>query len=113
RGSPEPLIGCGKPKEERLWRAVGVDGPQRHQCARMWSLKDTFEGAVHEQDSTDRDRYVEGQFPAARGEREGRGGAAPDGASSSVSGVHGEAGADGDWFGSLWGVASLGARAGS
>jgi len=22
RGSPEPLMGCGKSKEERLWRAA-------------------------------------------------------------------------------------------
>jgi hypothetical protein len=22
RGSPEPLMGCGKPKEERLWSAA-------------------------------------------------------------------------------------------
>src|SRR4029078_2804928 len=99
RGLLGPRVSRPTRNHERVWRPVGVDGPQRHQCARMWSLKNTFEGAVHDEDSTDRDRYVEGQFPAARGEREGRGCAAPDGAASPVPGVHGEAGAHGEWTG--------------
>src|SRR5437867_12343266 len=80
----------------RSWSSVGVDGPQRHLCARMRSLKITFEGAVHGQTSTNRHRHVEERFPTARGRREGTDRVAQASAAARIPGVSGQAGSDFD-----------------
>src|SRR5882724_4087833 len=95
----------------RAWRSVGVDGPRRHRSARMRSLKITFEGAVHDHDSTDWNRYVEERFPAAWRRRARASVIATQAAASGVPDGRGQARADVDRAGGVRRQPLLGARA--
>src|SRR4029078_3352825 len=79
----------------------GVDGPLRHQCARMRLLQISDKGAVRERDYLHWSRYVEVYFPAAGGGGGGTAGAAQEAWAEAGVGVFCQAAADEDRDGGL------------
>src|SRR5262249_56659963 len=88
---------------------AGVDGPRRHQCARMRSLQISNEGAVHERSYPHWHRHVQECFRAARRRRGGTAGAAPEAAAPADARVFRPTAAGADRRRGLWGGALLGA----